>query len=483
MNCEPEIVFRHFETVCSIPHGSGNEKALSDFVMEMAKAKGLYAVQDKLHNVIVKIPASKGYEDADAVIIQGHLDMVCEQNKSTNHDFATQPLDVFIDGDWIKARGTTLGADNGIAVAYCMAMIELADDVGFKHPALELVLTTQEETGLDGAAFISAEELNAKKMINVDTDIEGFILTGCAGGLKATIHLPVEYEQIPQGCVAYKLDVKGLLGGHSGLEIDKKRANANRLLARILNEIYDGVMVRLCAVSGGLKDNAIPREAEAIFMMNKNYVEICIDRINTFGIQLKSEFIKCDPDIEIIAKPITNTPQAAFSDSAAKKVINTLLVLPNGPLAMSAEFEGIVETSNNVGVVRTEENEVVIQCAVRSSVDSRMQFAAKQIFALADLIGASVVKTAEYPAWEFQPESHLREILAQAYMGMYGKEAQQGVVHAGIECGLFAQKIAGLDMVSIGPDMFGIHTPDEKLSISSTRRTWEYLLKVLERLK
>jgi len=483
-SCEPQIVFKHFEDICRIPHGSGNEKALSDYILAYAKEKGLWAVQDEMYNLIVKIPASKGYEGAPAVIIQGHLDMVCEKNKGVNHDFEKEGIDAYVDGDWVKANGTTLGADNGIAVAYGMAMMEMAGDANFEHPALEIVLTVLEEVGLEGAAFLSAEELEGTMLINADTSEEGFLLTGCAGGSKPEVHIPVERIAVPQGYVAYSLEVKGLLGGHSGMEIHKLRANANRVLARLLHEVIgDGVY--LAHIAGGLKDNAITREAEAVLFVSANLVEICIDNINSLSTILSKEYRKTDSGLKIIFAPFKNFDGAGgvFSQESAKKVVSALMLLPYGPLEMSADFEGIVETSNNIGVVTTEENKVTIICAVRSSVGSRKEFVKKQIETVAALVGATVSHRGDYPAWEYEPNSKLRDVFADVYKQMYGKEVAQGVVHAGVECGLFAEKIDGLDMVSFGPEIHNLHTPDEKMSISSTKRSWEYLLAVLKALK
>ena len=478
-------MFKHFEDICGIPHGSGNEKALSDYILKFAKDRGLWAVQDEMHNLIVKIPASKGYENADTVIIQAHLDMVCEKNKSSNHDFENDPIDVYAEGDWVKANGTTLGADNGIAVAYGMALMEMAGQAGFEHPPLEIVLTTLEEVGLEGAAFLCAKELDGKMLINIDTEEEGFLLTGCAGGSKPSVRIPAPRIAAPDGCVAYSLEVKGLKGGHSGMEIDKKRANANRLMARLLHEIVEDEGVYLAHVSGGLKDNAITREAEAVLLIESKFADNCIDKINSLGIILSKEYRKTDDGLQILFNPVEKFEGAnsVFMPKAARAVVQALMLLPNGPLEMSADFEGVVETSNNIGVVVTEETNVVITCAVRSSVGSRKEFVKKQIEAVAELVGATVAHRGEYPAWEYEPNSKLRDVFAEVYERMYGKEAEQGVIHAGVECGLFAEKIQGLDMVSFGPNMYDVHTPDEKVSISSTKRSWEYLLEVLKALK
>jgi dipeptidase D len=448
----------------------------------MASDKGLRAVQDEMYNLIVKIPGSEGYENSPAVILQAHLDMVCEKNKSSEHDFVNEPINVRAEGDWVTADATTLGADNGIGVAYCMALIELAGTDGHHHPPLEIVLTTLEETGLEGATFMSAKELSAKRLINLDTEQEGFLRTGCAGGSKPTIRIPVTYTDVPQGSAAFTLEVKGLKGGHSGMEIDKMRANANRLLARLL----DGVIcegVYLASVSGGLKDNAITREAEAELYAAADFVEFCIDKIESLGIELKNEYRLTDAGMTITLTRTDRKGGRAFSHKTAWAAVSALLLLPYGPLEMSADFPGLVEVSNNIGVVTTGESEVCITCAVRSNVASRKEFVKRQIDAVARLAGAEIEHRADYPAWEYQPESELRGIFTDVYRKMYGKEPTGGVIHAGIECGLFAEKIPGLDMISFGPNMYDVHTPDEKVSIGSTGRMWEYLLGVLAALR
>jgi dipeptidase D len=386
---------------------------------------------------------------------------------------------VRVDGDWVKANETTLGADNGIGVAYCMALIEMAGQTGFEHPPLELVLTTFEEVGLEGAAYMSAQEIGGKLLINLDTEEEGFLRTGCAGGAKPTLNIPVELIDVPAGCKAYMLEIKGLKGGHSGMEIDKMRANANRLMARVLDELT-GEGVYLVSVSGGLKDNAITRESEAVLCILPNNVDICIDKLDCLRIKLIKEYRKTDAGLEITLVPCENGANKGFAVGSARKVVSALMALPYGPLEMSADFEGLVEVSNNIGVVRTENDTVCITCAVRSNVASRKEFVKRQIDAVAYMVGATVEHGADYPAWEYQPNSKLREVFTQVYKTMYGKEPNSGVIHAGLECGLFAEKIEGLDMISVGPDMYDVHTPDEKVSIASAGRVWEYLLNVLK---
>jgi len=477
-NCEPFIVFKHFEDICRIPHGSGNEKALSDHILKISQDKGLYARQDELYNLIVKIPAAKGFEGAGAVIIQAHLDMVCEKNKSSSHDFENDPIDVYADGDWVKANGTTLGADNGIGVAYCIALIEMAGTEGFEHPPIEIVLTTLEEVGLEGATALCTKDLDAKMLINLDTEEEGFLRMGCAGGSKPTLNISVERTAPPAGYVPFLLDIKGLKGGHSGMEIDKMRANANRLMGRILNELIEINEVYLAEISGGLKDNAITREAEATIYIPSNKIEECVKKVTSYSTILKKEYKKTDAGLTVTFEKIEYTGNA-MKPSSIKQVASALMLLPYGPLEMNPYFEGIVETSNNIGVVTTRDEMVSITCAVRSNVGSRKEFVKAQINIVAQLVGATVDHRGDYPAWEYQPESRIRDVFAQVYRDMFKKEPSGGIMHAGIECGLFAEKIPGIDMVSYGPDMYDVHTPDEKVSIGSTKRCWEYLLGVL----
>lgn len=477
-NLEPKKVFYYFEQISKIPRGSGNEKQVSDYLVNFAKEHNLEYVQDDTLNVVIKKNASKGYENAPSIIIQGHMDMVCEKNGDKIHDFEKDPITLLIDGDYIKADNTTLGADNGIAVAYNLALL---DDDNIEHPSIEAVFTSDEEVGMNGAYALDTTKLNSKILINIDSEEEGKLLTSCAGGAKATMNIPIKFEAAPKDKVAYTIKIKDLKGGHSGSDIDKQRANAIKLIARVLNNLK-GIDLNLVNISGGAKDNAIPREAEATILINEQSKHSLEDILNKLEQIFKNEFKVSDPYISIILQK-AQMPNTVFDLNSAKKVIDTLLLIPNGILAMSLDIKGLVESSNNIGVLKTLDNKVSLSCAIRSSVSTRKEEIKNQIQCLADLVEADLIVKGEYPAWEFDPNSKIRQIFIKVYKDMYNKEAQIEAIHAGLECGLFAKKMQGVDMISFGPDMENVHTPDEKLNISSVARTWDYLKAVLKELK
>lgn len=477
-NLEPKKVFYYFEQISKIPRGSGNEKQVSDYLVNFAKEHNLEYIQDDTLNVVIKKNASKGYENAPSIIIQGHMDMVCEKNGDKIHDFEKDPITLLIDGDYIKADNTTLGADNGIAVAYNLALL---DDDNIEHPSIEAVFTSDEEVGMNGAYALDTAKLNSKILINIDSEEEGKLLTSCAGGAKATMNIPIKFEAAPKAKVAYTIKIKDLKGGHSGSDIDKQRANAIKLIARVLNNLK-GIDLNLVNISGGAKDNAIPREAEATILINEQSKHSLEDILNKLEQIFKNEFKVSDPYISIILQK-AQMPNTVFDLNSAKKVIDTLLLIPNGILAMSLDIKGLVESSNNIGVLKTLDNKVSLSCAIRSSVSTRKEEIKNQIQCLADLVEADLIVKGEYPAWEFDPNSKIRQIFIKVYKDMYNKEAQIEAIHAGLECGLFAKKMQGVDMISFGPDMENVHTPDEKLSISSVARTWDYLKAVLKELK
>lgn len=477
-NLEPKKVFYYFEQISKIPRGSGNEKQVSDYLVNFAKEHNLEYIQDDTLNVVIKKNASKGYENAPSIIIQGHMDMVCEKNGDKIHDFEKDPITLLIDGDYIKADNTTLGADNGIAVAYNLALL---DDDNIEHPSIEAVFTSDEEVGMNGAYALDTTKLNSKILINIDSEEEGKLLTSCAGGAKATMNIPIKFEAAPKAKVAYTIKIKDLKGGHSGSDIDKQRANAIKLIARVLNNLK-GIDLNLVNISGGAKDNAIPREAEATILINEQNKCSLEDILNKLEQIFKNEFKVSDPYISIILQK-AQMPNTVFDLNSAKKVIDTLLLIPNGILAMSLDIKGLVESSNNIGVLKTLDNKVSLSCAIRSSVSTRKEEIKNQIQCLADLVEADLIVKGEYPAWEFDPNSKIRQIFLKVYKDMYNKEAQIEAIHAGLECGLFAKKMQGVDMISFGPDMENVHTPDEKLSISSVARTWDYLKAVLKELK
>ncbi len=473
-------VFYYFEKVCDIPHGSFHEQALSDYIMGFAKERGLYCRQDEKYNVVIKKPASAGYETAPALIIQGHIDMVCEKNAGTEHNFRKDPLKLYIDGDFIKAKGTTLGADNGIAVAYMLAIL---DDDTLEHPPLECVFTVEEEIGMGGAAALDAFDLEGKRFLNMDTEEEGHLMVSCCGGRRMRVYLPVERQERPVGGKAYIIQIRGLKGGHSGADIHLQRASANRLLGRLLFILREQMEYDLVLAEGGNMDNAICRESDAVLYMDpaeRSKAEaILAEQEKIF----QEEYKDRETGITITLDEMNEEIPQTLTEKTKDAIIAMLLLLPYGVQTMSSEMEGLVESSSNIGILKTNADHVFIDNAVRSSVETRKEFICQKIKAIASLCGATVEGVHDYPGWQFNPDSELLKICKDVYAEKFGQEPEVVAIHAGLECGLFAKKIKGLDLISFGPNMFDVHTPDERLSISSTIRVWEYLKEILKRLK
>lgn len=481
-NLQPEKVFYYFEEVSNIPRNSGNEKAISDYMVSFAEERGLDVVQDRFLNIIIRKPGTKGYETSPAVIIQGHLDMVCEQNAGTGHDFEKDPIDLMVDGEWIRANGTTLGADNGIALAYALALLD-SDDLD--HPPLEVVFTVDEEVGLTGALQMDKSVLTAKYFINLDSEEEGEFTVGCAGGLKAGLNLPVTYTTNTYvEPVVKHIQVKGLQGGHSGMDINTNRANADRVLGRVLSHLRDEFSLRLINVSGGTKDNVIPREAEATIVIEDENISHFNNHFKLVVGQIRHELKTADPGVTITEETLSYTEDMQIiSRDISDTVIFTLINVPNGIQTMSADLESMVESSLNLGKLAVEKGEVVMLFAVRSNVRSLKYHITSQLQWFAKQIGAKFVQTADYPEWEFKPESILLTQATKIYEEMFDKKPIVKAIHAGLEGGAFLERLPELDAISFGPDMEEVHTPNERLNIASTARTWDYLKGILAALK
>lgn len=471
-------VFKFFREISNIPRGSGNEKQISDYLVGFAKERNLEVIQDEALNVIIKKPASKGYENAPAVILQGHMDMVCELNKGTVHDFEKDPIEFRIDGDMLYANGTTLGADNGIAVAYALALLD-ADYIA--HPALEVVITTEEETTMAGAIAVDPSHFTGKIFINLDTEEEGKLLVSSSGGIKGRLLLPIKWEEAPESAETFSLSIGGLRGGHSGMEIDKERGNANKLLGRILYDMSNEFTYTLSEINGGLKSNAIPREAEAVLVVEPQFTEKLEKKIDEWDQVLKNELRAADPGVYVKLEKV-NPAKKVFSKETAESIVQAIMLTPNGVQRMSMDIKGLVESSTNLGVITTMDSEVSFQNEIRSSVKTLKEQTLHQVHVIAKMLGGKVETMGDYPEWAYNPDSVIRELCKKVYQDKYGKEAEIIAIHAGIECGIFTEKIPGLDAISMGPDMYDVHTPNEHLSIPSTIRTWEYLLAVLEEM-
>ncbi|MDR1663464.1 MAG: aminoacyl-histidine dipeptidase [Clostridiales bacterium] len=480
-NLQPASFFKFFEEISRIPRGSGNEKAVSDFIAEFARGKGLRVEQDGFHNLIIYKPATPGYEGREPVILQGHLDMVCEKNRETVHDFLKDPLKLRIDGDFISAEGTTLGADDGIALAAGMALLDAGD---IAHPPLEVVFTADEEAGMSGAENLNAKLLRGRRLINMDTSHEGTFFSGCAGGVRALLTLPVEREPAAEGSAFIKMEVSGLKGGHSGEDIILDRGNSLRILSRLLVQLEKAAVdFRTLSASGGMKINAIPREAEAVVAVPQDDADAVFKIAEAFTKELANEYRVSDPKVKIGCARVDKTDAAhTITREGTRKLIAALLLLPNGVLGMSQDIPGLTETSCSVGVLELNENAAEIHIMPRSSVMSRLQAVKEQISKAGEVLNAKVSFSHEYPGWEYDSGSALRKTAAEVYRGLYGKEPVVTAVHGGLECGLFAGKMPGVDMISFGPNATGAHTPDERLSISSTARVWTFLTALLKNL-
>ena len=470
-------VFELFKQMNEIPRGSGNEQAISDWLVEFAKKNGLEVIQDEALNVIIRKPGTEGYENSQTVVLQGHMDMVCEKNQGTEHDFEKDPIKFIIDGEMLRADGTTLGADNGVAVAYGLAVLESKD---IAHPPIEVLVTTEEETGMGGALALDADNIKGKMLINIDSGVEGELLVSCAGGVRQVVTLPVEKETATK-TQAFHIKIRGLKGGHSGVEIDQQRGNSNKLMGRFLNEVKNELDFDLATLSGGAKMNAIPREADATIVVEDD-VKIK-ELVTKWNEVFKAELAATDKGVELSIEE-SDKVEEVMTKATRDKVLTFINLIPNGVQTMSKNIEGLVESSTNIGVVTTYNNEIVFESAVRSSVDTLKESIVRKGEILSETLGAEFKNQSPYPAWPYKEDSRLREVMSSSYKELFDKEMNIEAIHAGLECGLFSGKFGTeMDMVSFGPNMYDIHTPEERVEIASVDRCWSYLLKVLENLK
>lgn len=471
---EPKGVFHFFEEMCAIPHGSANTKQVSDWLMDFARQRGLEAYQDQLNNVIIIKEATPGYENAGPVILQGHMDMVCEKTPDCPKDMEREGLDLAVDGDTVYAKGTTLGGDDGIAVAMALAILDAHD---IPHPRLEAVFTVDEEIGMLGAVGLDVSPLRGRRMLNLDSETEGVFTVSCAGGNLTQCTLPLTRE--PFAGQVLTITVGGLRGGHSGVEIDKGLGNANLLLGRVLYAAARKAELRLIEVHGGLKDNAIPREAAATLATADP--EAVLAACRELDAQLKNEYRVTDPGVFVtVGEGAASLP---MDDASTRRVLCFLACVPNGIQAMSAGIPGLVQTSLNLGILKTTDTQLVGSSCVRSSVDSQKQMLVDRLTSLTEALGGATAIFGDYSGWEYQQDSPLRELLTQVFTEQYGHGPKIEAIHAGVECGIFAGKLPGLDCISLGPDLAEVHTPRERLHIASTQRLWAMLLETLKRMK
>ncbi len=472
---KPERVFYYFEEIVKIPRCSGQEKEISDYLKSVGDDLGLETIQDDLNNIIIRKPATSGYENSQGIVIQGHMDMVCEKEENINHDFSKDPIDIAVEGDFIKAKGTTLGADNGIALAMGLAILE---DNSLEHPSLELLATTSEETEMDGALGLKANLLKGTRLLNVDSEEEGVLTVGSAGGELIEASIKISEEEL-SGYEGVNISVKGLSGGHSGMEIDKERANALKIGLGILKNLKDELDIRLIEIKGGSKDNAIPRQIEIDLAIKKEDLENLEVEIEGVEKELKDKFRY--EEAKIIVEKL-NSVDKALSEKALENTIYILDKVPTGVNTWLKDREETVESSSNLAIINTEENFIRIYVSTRSSSERVLKEMRKKIIEDIEKVGKSKI-TGNYPEWEYNPKSELRDRAVELYKDMYGKEMEVAVIHAGLESGAFKKTYKDLDIISFGPNMYDVHTPQEKLSISSTQRSYNYLVGLLKKLK
>ena len=475
---KPEKLFHFFEDVCAIPRGSGNEKGISDFLVKFAKDRGLWVYQDDSYNVIIKKEASKGAEDKAPVMLQGHIDMVCDKRAGVDHDFEKEGIELVVKDGVLSANGTTLGADNGVAVALMMMVL---DDEDIKHPPVECVFTTEEEVGLNGAQALDKSQITARTMINMDSEDEGVATISCAGGLRVQLTRPVE-RTAAEGTLV-QIRIEGLLGGHSGTDIDKERQNANILMARMVGHLMKNTDGKLVTFAGGTKDNAITRECGASLI----YAEKAeAEKAEKLACKLAETFLEeissSEPDFGCEISLEEGQSVSALKDEDARAFVSAIRLAPNGVYRRNIRMDGFVVVSSNMGVVRADEKELVIVVSPRSSVASLQEDTKERFALLADTFGFSIDYSGEYPGWDFKEDSRIREVFQESYRELFGAELKIEALHAGLECGLFSEALPGLDAIAVGPTLYNVHTPDENVPLDSFERFYKLLKDVLARL-
>lgn len=475
---KPEALFHFFEDISAIPRGSGNEKGISDFLVAFARERGLDVYQDEVYNVIIRKPASAGAEDAAPVMMQGHIDMVCDKLAGVEHDFERDGLELVVEDGVLTANGTTLGADNGIAVALMMTVL---DDDTLVHPALECVFTTDEETGLVGAETLDKSQISARIMINLDSEEEGVATVSCAGGVVATLTRSFTREHIEGSSLT--IEISGLLGGHSGSDIHLERGNANLLMARIVEQVLRGTSARLVSFNGGTKDNAITRECTAVLALaDASDAQRAADIARSVAADIACELEVFDPSFTCTVEVADGIALEAMGAEDTWALIRVIRLAPNGVLRRNVAADGFVEVSSNLGVVITEDEALTVLLSPRSSIASLQEEIKERIQTLADTLGFNVSFDNEYPGWSYAEHSHVREVFQQSYRELFGTELKIESIHAGLECGLFAEALPGLDAIAVGPTLANVHTPDESMPLDSAERFYRLLVDVLARL-
>ncbi|KYN25995.1 aminoacyl-histidine dipeptidase [Vibrio cidicii] len=472
----PTPLWQFFDKICSIPHPSKHEEALAQYIVTWATEQGLEVRRDPTGNVFIKKPATAGMENKKGVVLQAHIDMVPQKNEDTDHDFTRDPIQPYIDGEWVTAKGTTLGADNGIGMASCLAVLASSE---IKHGPIEVLLTIDEEAGMTGAFGLEAGWLEGEILLNTDSEQEGEVYMGCAGGINAELLFDIQREALPQGYVARQLILKGLKGGHSGCDIHTGRGNANKLMARFLAGHANELDMRLIEFRGGSLRNAIPREAFVTVALPEENLSKLAELFEFYTELLKSELGKVETNLVTFNQEASSDAQVLLM-ADQQRLIAALNACPNGVMRMSDEIEGVVETSLNVGVIKTEENEVSVLCLVRSLIDSGRTQVESMLKSVAELAGARIELSGAYPGWKPDADSEIMAIFRDMYQGIYGHKPNIMVIHAGLECGLFKKPYPHMDMVSFGPTIKFPHSPDEKVKIDTVQLYWDQMVALLE---
>jgi len=476
---KPEKVFEYFELLCSVPHGSGNTKQISDLCVAFAKERGLKWRQDEYNNVIIFKPASAGYENAETVILQGHMDMVCAAEPDCGIDMKTDGLNLVVEGDWVKAKGTSLGGDNCIAVAMIMAIL---DDDKLPHPAIEALFTTDEETGMDGAMGLDVSDLQGKCLVNLDSEEEGFLTVSCAGGVRTECVFPADFETVPENYSTARITVEGLQGGHSGVDIDKGRASATQLMGRFLYRAEKEFDIRLCEITGGTFTNVIPLYCSAVVALENDKLEKLSVLCKEYEEMFKFEYAAVETGMSMSCVEFNGCGKMASAERTAK-ILSFMLLSPYGVQAMSMDIPGLVQTSLNLGVASTSDAGFVLSYSIRSAILSQKMMLVERLEELCAQCGAEMSCHAAYPGWAFKKDSKLRDAMSDACEAVLGKKPEITATHGGLECGLFMEKIPGLDCVSLGPNMEEVHSVRERLNISSTERLYKIVCNFLENWK
>ncbi len=477
-NLKPERLWYYFEEISKIPRASKHEEKIVDYIVSFARDNNLEYQKDNAGNVLIVRASSKGFENKRTIVLQSHMDMVCEKNESSKHDFSKDPIELVIDGEWVKAGETTLGADNGIGMA---AMLSILEDKALRTGRIECLFTVEEEIGLNGAFVLDNKMLGGRVLINLDTEEVGSVYIGCAGGRDSHITLPLSQKKPEKEMKGICLEVRGLKGGHSGAEIHKGRANAIRLMARILKHLRKSVIYFISSLKGGDKLNAIPREAFSLIVVNRDSVQDAKRIFNEYCLFIKDEFEVVDPDIifEILDSEL---PESMFNAPSTEKIVNLLMALPHGVISNSAVMDGLVETSTNLASVRTETASCHVKLSHRSSRDSALSWVSDIHTSLSDMCGSRIEQDGVYPGWNPDPDSELLKHAKRASFKILGKEADVKAIHAGLECGVIKQKYEGMDVISIGPTIEGAHSPEERVNIKSVETFWKILLETLKEI-